>query len=56
MFGPDHLLDNLSASRERARLSNDMIRFMIIKSLTIRIFWSRVWEPDGNERESGSGI
>lgn len=38
MFGPAHLLDKLSATREKAKLSINMIRFMIIKSLAIRIF------------------
>ena len=40
MYGLSHLLDNLSATWERAGISNDMIQFMIIENLAICIFGS----------------
>ena len=38
--GPTHSLDNLSTTLERARISDDIIQFMIIESLAICIFGS----------------
>ena len=38
VFEPAHLCDNLSATWERSKISNDMIQFMRIESLAIRIF------------------
>ena len=35
---PDHLLDNLSATWKRARISNEMIQFVIIISLATHNF------------------
>ena len=44
MYGPAHSLNNLCATweRERARISNEIIQFMIIESLAIFIF-SSMW-------------
>ena len=38
VYGPAHILDNLSATWERSKISNDMIQFMKIESLAIWIF------------------
>ena len=35
VYGPAHLLDNLSATWERAKISNDMIRFMMSSFLVL---------------------
>ena len=51
VYGPAHLLDSLSATWERSKISNDMIQFMRIEELRNLNFWSPVWDQKCNGKQ-----